>query len=70
MEQQKNDKGQPQIVYVQQQQQSNYSWIFWIIIIAILGFLAYYIITTMEELKDPFKWFDILGYFGGVLIGY
>lgn len=59
-------RGKEEVVYIMQEEKSNYSWVFWIIVIAILGFLAYYIISTIEDLKNPFNWFDIRYYLGGV----
>ena len=41
---------------------NNYSWIFWIILLAMVGYFIYYIITTIQAIQaNPEDWFEGMG---------
>jgi len=47
---------------------NNYSWLFWIIFLVMIGYLIYYIISTIEQLKaNPEEFFETGYMIGGVL---
>ena len=49
------------VVYVvREEEKSNSSWIFWLIVIGVLIFGVIYIANTIEDATDPFKWFEVV----------
>ena len=40
---------------------NSYSWLFWLIFLAMVGYLVYYVISTIEELKaNPEEFFAVI----------
>jgi len=51
-----------EVVYIiQQEEKSDTSWIFWLIVIGVLIFGIIYIGNTIQDATNPFKWFGFIG---------